>query len=204
MPMSIPEGRRGLRFACQCVSARESEHGDPWASVAQKKLLPDGTKEEILNLVAGGPKTVAQMAKELGLSPPSVLTHVRGMMESELLRESEEMERRYPAERFYEPNFPVVRADERAQFEELCQEVAGRFADLFERRLKHLERIFSRTGLAERGWEFADLTQYLYACVQRGAREQLEERGALRPAEEHQNGVAWAFWAEEPQADGDR
>jgi DNA-binding transcriptional ArsR family regulator len=203
MPMSIPEGRRGLRFACQCVSARESEHGDPWAAVAQKKLLPDGTKEEILNLVAGGPKTVAQMAKELGLSPPSVLTHIRGMMESELLRESEEMERRYPAERFYEPNFPVVRADERAQFEELCQEIAGRFADLFEKRLKHLERIFSRTGLAERGWEFADLTQYLYACVQRGAREQLEERGALRSAEEHQNGVAWTFWAEEPKTDGD-
>jgi len=82
--------------------------------------------------------------------------------------------------------------------------MAGRFADLFERRLKHLERIFSRTGLAERGWEFADLTQYLYACVQRGAREQLEGRGALRPAEGHQNGVAWTFWAEEHEADGDR
>ena len=201
--MSIPEGRRGLRFACQCVSALESQHSDPWAAVAQKKLLPDGTKEEILNLVASGPKTVAQLAKELGLSPPSVLTHVRGMMESELLRESEEMERRYPAERFYEPNFPVVRAREREQFEELCHEMAGRFADLFEKRLKHLERIFSQTGLAERGWEFKDMTQYLYACVQRGAREQLEERGALRPAEEHDNGVAWSFWAEEPRGDGD-
>ena len=202
--MTVPEGRQGLRFACQCVSALESARSDPWAAVAQKKLLPDGTKEEILNLVAGGPKTVAQLAKELGLSSPSVLTHVRAMMESELLRESEEMERRYPAERFYEPNFPVVRAEEREQFEELCGELAGRFADLFEKRLKHLERIFSGTGLAERGWEFADLTQYLYACVQRAAREQLEGRGALRPAEGHRNGVAWTFWAEEPAADGDR
>jgi DNA-binding transcriptional ArsR family regulator len=200
--MSIPEGRRGLRFACQCVSALESQGCDPWAAVAQKKLLSDGTKEEILNLVANGPKTVAQLAKELGLSPPSVLTHVRGMMESELLRESEEMERRYPAERFYEPNFPVVRAREREQFEELCREMSGSFADLFEKRLKHLERIFAQTGLAGQGWEFADLTQYLYACVQRGAREQLEERGALRPAEEHGNGVAWSFWAEEPRGDG--
>lgn len=200
--MTIPEGRRGLRFACQCVSSRQSASSDPWVAVAQNKLLPDGTKEEILNLVADGPKTVAQMAKELGLSSPSVLTHVRAMMESELLRESEEMERRYPAERFYEPNFPVVRAEEREQFEDLCGKLAGRFADLFGERLNHLEQIFSRTGLAERGWEFADLTQYLYACVQRAAREQLEERGALRPAEEHRNGVAWAFWAEEPAADG--
>lgn len=201
--MTIPEGRRGLRFSCQCVSARQSEHSDPWAAVAQNKLLPDGTKEEILNLVAKGPKTVAQMAKELGLRSPTVLIHVQAMMESELLRESEEMERRYPAERFYEPNFPVVRAEEREQFEELCRELSGRFADLFEKRLKTLERIFSGTGLAERGWEFSDLTQYLYACVQRGAREQLEERGALRSPEEHTNGVAWTFWAEEPEEDGD-
>jgi hypothetical protein len=57
--------------------------------------------------------------------------------------------------------------------------------------------------LAERGWEFDDLTQYLYACVQRAARERLEERGALRPAEAHRDGVAWVFWAGEP-TDGDR
>lgn len=201
--MTVPEGRQGLRFACQCVSSRPA-NCDPWTAIAQNNLLPDGTKEEILNLVASGPLTVAQMAKELGLSPPSVLTHVQAMMESELLRESEEMERRYPAERFYEPNFPVVRAEEREQFEELCRETAARFADLFEKRLKHLERIFSATGLAERGWEFADLTQYLYACVQRAAREQLEERGALRPPKAHRNGMAWTFWAEEPAEDGGR
>lgn len=202
--MTVPEGREGLRFACQCVSSRRSDDCDPWTAIAQNKLLPDGTKEEILNLVASGPLTVAQMAKELGLSPPSVLTHVQAMMESELLRESEEMERRYPAERFYEPNFPVVRPEEREQFEELCKETAARFADLFEKRLKHMERVFSETALAERGWQFADLTQYLYAYVQRSAREQLEERGTLRPPVEHRNGVAWTFWAEVPEGDADR
>jgi hypothetical protein len=97
----------------------------------------------------------------------------------------------------------VVRVEEREQFEELCGELAGRFADRFEKRLKKLERIFTGTGLAERGWEFDDLTQYLYACVQRAARERLEERGALRPAEAHRDGVAWVFWAGEP-TDGDR
>src|SRR5438876_956668 len=96
--MSTLEQRQGLRFACQCVSARESIiKTDPWAAIAQKKLLLDGTKEEILNVVARKPKTVAQMAKELDLSSPTVLTHVRALLESELLRESEETERRYPA-----------------------------------------------------------------------------------------------------------
>ena len=104
------------------MSSRESTKTDPWAAVAQKKLLLDGTKEEILNVVARKPKTVAQMAKELGLSSPTILTHVRALMESELLRESEEMERRYPAERFYEPNFPIVSAEEHAQFETLCED----------------------------------------------------------------------------------
>jgi DNA-binding transcriptional ArsR family regulator len=202
--MSMLVGRQKLRFACQCVSAHESTKSDPWAVVSQKKLLPDGTKEEILNLVARKPKTVAQIAKELGLSSPTVLIHVRALIESELLRESKEMERRYPAERFYEPNFPVVFAEERAEFEPFCQEIARQIADVFQKRNKQLQQIFSRTELAKRGWPFADLTQYVYACVQRAAREELERRGTLRPAQEHQNGAAWTFWAEEPNADGDK
>jgi hypothetical protein len=116
-----------------------------------------------------------QIAKELGLSSPTVLIHVRALIESELLRESKEMERRYPAERFYEPNFPVVFAEERAEFEPFCQEIARQIADVFQKRNKQLQQIFSRTELAKRGWPFADLTQYVYACVQRAAREELEK-----------------------------
>jgi DNA-binding transcriptional ArsR family regulator len=202
--MTVPEGFKGLRFACECVSSRPGGYCEPWATVAKHKLLPDGTKEEILNLVAQEPRTISQVAGALGLSAPSVHTHVSDMLRSELLREAVGREKSHPAERYYEPNFPVVRAEEREQFEELCGEIAGRFADLFGERLTHMERIFSGTDLAERGWEFADLTQYLYACVQRAARERLEGRGALRPAEERRNGVAWSFWAEEPAADGGR
>jgi predicted transcriptional regulator len=149
--MSISEDHQGLRFACQCVSSRESKKTEPWAAIAQKKLLVDGTKEEILNVVAHKPKTVAQVAKELGLSSPTILTHIRAMIESELLRESQEMERRYPTERFYEPNFPVVFAEERAKFEALCQDIGMGIADVFQKRSKQLQRIFSRTGLAEQG-----------------------------------------------------
>ncbi|HEX8710182.1 MAG TPA: winged helix-turn-helix domain-containing protein [Pyrinomonadaceae bacterium] len=195
--MSIPNDLEGLRFACECVSACGG-YSDPWAAVARHKLLPDGTKEQILNLLAREPRTIAQLAKELKLSQPSIHTHIGEMMASELLRESEEWEKKYPTERYYEPNFPIVRAGERAEFEAVCRKMSARVADIFEQQGRQLERAFDRTTLAEHGWDFQDLTQYLFACVQRGARELLEERGALPPRSRHGNGVEWVFWAEEP------
>lgn len=194
--MTDSDQYNGLRFACECVSS-QSGYGDPWAGVSQKKLLPDGTKEGILNSIAREPKTIAQIAKELDLSQPSIHRHIGEMIASELLRESEEWERRYPTERYYEPNFPIVKEDERAEFETACKEMSERVADLFEKRRKQLERSFDKTDLAERGWGFDDIAQYLYASVQRGARELLEQRGALPVREKHRNGVEWIFWAEE-------
>jgi DNA-binding transcriptional ArsR family regulator len=200
--MSSEKGYKRLRFPCECVSA-QGGYSDPWASISQNKLLPDGTKEEILNIVARVPMTIAQLAKELGLSQPSIHRHVSEMMASEILRESEEWERKYPTERYYEPNFPVVKAGERAEFEAICRDMAGRVADLFEKRREHLEGAFDKTDLAERGWVFSDLTQYLYATVQRNARELLEQRGLLPLREKRRNGAEWLFWAEEATPDSD-
>jgi DNA-binding transcriptional ArsR family regulator len=197
MRMRIPEHRDGLQFACECLSGLSGGYSDPWASIAQKKLLPDGTKEEILNLVCREPKTISQLASALHLSPPSIHTHINDMMKSELLRESQEWEKKYPTERYYEPNFPVVKADERAEFEALCQKMAKEVADLFEKQRSQMERAFKKTNLARRSWTFSDLTQYLYAHVQRAARGLLEERGTLPPRKRHANGVEWIFWAEE-------
>jgi DNA-binding transcriptional ArsR family regulator len=202
--MAVPDELKGLRFACECVSARGKGYSDPWANISQNRLLPNGTKEEILNLVAREPKTISQLAEALKLSPPSVHTHVNDMMKSELLRESEEWEKRYPTERYYEPNFPVIKAEEHAEFEAACRELAKRVADLFEKKRPQLERTFNKTGLPARGWEFSDIAQYLYACVQRDARELLEERGVLPEPDQHRNGVRWVFWAEEPGADADK
>jgi DNA-binding transcriptional ArsR family regulator len=185
-----------LQFACECVSARGG-YSDPWAAVAQNRLLPDGTKEEIVNLVANEPKTIAQLAKLLNLSQPSVHKHINEMVASELLRESKEWERKYPTERYYEPNFPVLKAEERAEFEQLCQELAEGVAALFENQDKQLESAFQQTAISERGWEFSDITHYLYATVQRSARELLEQRGKLPLRKKHQNGAEWIFWAEE-------
>ena len=185
-----------LEFACECVSARRG-YSDPWAAVAQNRLFADGTKEKILNQVAQEPKTIAHLAKALSLSQPTVHTHINDMMTGELLRESEAWEKKYPTERYYEANFPIIKETQRAEFESLCREMAERVADLFEQKRTQLESAFGKTGLEERGWEFSDVAQYLYACVQRGGRRLLEERGVLTPRQKHKNGAEWIFWAEE-------
>ena len=202
--MSVPDGLEGLRFPCECVSARRGGYSDPWATVAKHKLLPNGTKEEILNLSAREPKTISQLAEALNLSPPSVFAHVNDMMKSELLRESVEWEKKHPSERYYEPNFPVFRADECAEFEALCQQMAEQVVALFEKRRPQMERAFRKTGFASQGWELKDVTQCLFANMQRRARILLEQRGLLSTPEKHANGVGWVFWAEEPRADADK
>jgi DNA-binding transcriptional ArsR family regulator len=188
---------KGLRFPCECVSNSPGGYTDPWADVTKRKLLPNGTKEQILTLLADEPKTLSQLAQALNLSPPSVHTHINDMLKSELLRESEEFEKKHPSERYYEPNFPVFKAEECAEFRSLCEEMAEQLATLFERRRAEMERAFKNTSLPEHGWKLSDVTQCLYANMYRRARTSLEERGLLVPRAKHANGAEWIFWAEE-------
>ena len=183
--MALPKGLTGLRFPCECVSAKRGGYSDPWAAIAKNKLLPNGTKEAMLNLFAQQPKTISQVAEQLGLSAPSVYTHVRDMLKSELLREAVEWEKIHPAERYYEPNFPVIREDEA---EQLCDELALKVANLFKGNRRELERAFHATPLAERGWDFADAAQCVFARIQHGARGPLEKEGTLALAKAHKTG----------------
>src|SRR5262249_22796331 len=138
-----------------------------------------------------------QLAQALNLSAPSVYTHINDMVESELLRESQEFEKRHPSERYYEPNFPIFKAKECAEFRELCNDMAQQLANLFERRRASMERALRNTDLAAQGWELTDITQCLYANMYRSARTLLEERGLLKSRQKHANGAEWIFWAEE-------
>ena len=200
--MSVSEHTFRLLFPCDCVSAVDENYSDPWAGIAKNRLLMNGTKEQILNLVAREPRTISQLAKELKIAPPSVHTHINEMLASELLRDSIEWEKLHPKERYYEPNFPVVLAEDHAAFENICREMSEHIAEVFEQARPKFEQAFDKTTLAEKGWEFNDLAQYFYACIQRSARQKLEERGTLQPPEKHRNGVEWVFWAEEPKPNG--
>jgi DNA-binding transcriptional ArsR family regulator len=187
--MTVGENK-ALRFPCECVSNSPGGYSDPWADITKRKLLPNGTKEQILTLLADEPKTLSQLAQVLNLSAPSVHTHISDMLKSELLRESEEF-------RYYEPNFPIFKAEECAEFRTLCEEMAEQLATLFEQRRAKMERAFKNTSLPEHGWKLSDVTQCLYANMYRRARTSLEERGLLAPRVKHANGAEWIFWAEE-------
>ena len=195
--MTIPDEQRGLRFPCECVSAARGGYSDPWAEVTKNKLLPNGTKEQIVNLVAQEPRTISQLATALNLAAPSVYTHITELMKSELLRESQEWEKQYPTERYYEPNFPVFKATECAEFKALCEEMSEQIVALFESNRSRMERAFRKTSLPKQGWKLTDITQCLYANMQRAARAELEQRGTLTARQKHANGAEWIFWAED-------
>jgi DNA-binding transcriptional ArsR family regulator len=187
----------GLHFPCECTSVLRG-YSDPWAAVTQDRLLNNGTKERILNALAQQPKTIARLAAELELSQPAVHTHITELLQSELLREARDWEKRHPAEKYYEPNFPVIRAAYRAAFQPICEAAAEQMATIFEGRQEQLRRALKKTGLSEQGWDFPDIAQFCYASAQRGARTLLERRGVLPRRKKHRNGSEWVFWAEEP------
>jgi hypothetical protein len=93
------------------------------------------------------------LAQALELSAPSVHTHVNDLVKSELLRESAEFEKKHPTERYYEPNFPVFKAEECEEFRELCDEMSQQSVALFEQQRAKMEQAFGRTYLAAHGWE---------------------------------------------------
>ena len=196
-----PDDRKSLRFPCECVSGFQSGDTDPWADIAKRKLLPNGTKEQIVMLLAAEPKTISQLAQALNLSAPSVYTHINDLLVSELLRESKEFEKRHPSERYYEPNFPIFKEEECVEFRKLCEEMAQQLASLFESNHAKIEQAFQNTELAAQGWQLSDVTQCLYTNMYRGARTLLEERGLLATRKKHANGAEWIFWAEERSGD---
>jgi DNA-binding transcriptional ArsR family regulator len=201
--MNVSKNTLQLLFPCDCVSGRDENYSDPWSPVTRNKLFADGTKEEILNLVADEPKTISQMAKALELSPPSIHKHINELLASELLRGSLEWEKLHPKELYYEPNFPVVNTAECVEMEEICDELSQLIADAFENARPRFERAFRTTSLPANGWNLDDLSQCVYARIQRKARRLLEDRGAVVPARQHKNGVAWSFWAEKLESADD-
>jgi len=200
--MTVPNGFQGLRFPCECVSANQSGYSEPWAVIARNRLLPNGTKEQILNLLALEPKTISQLAEILKLSAPSVHTHINDMVKSQLLRESVDWKKKFPAERYYEPNFPVMKDSECGELRQLCDELSEYVVKGFAENSSRLEEAFEATSLSKRGWDFSDISQALYARIYRMARTKLEKQGLLNQPIMKANGVEWIFWAEQPESDG--
>jgi DNA-binding transcriptional ArsR family regulator len=198
-PTTQDEALRTLRFACSCASGAPAA-ADPWVAIAKQGKLADGTKERILNAVHREPRSITELSRLLGLSPPAVHRHVAELLASELVREVPipSGERGSPTERRYRPAFPVVLAEDRRDLDPAIEELALAIAGAFRSRRDDLAIALLRTGLPGRADAGEVLLHYLFATATRLAREELEAAGDLPPWPEHGDGSRWVWWAEEP------
>ncbi len=193
--MADPEDSlpRALHFACSCASGADVAD-DPWTAISK-----GGKLKRILNLIYRRPRTIAQLAQQLGLSQPAVHRHIAVLLASELIREVEvpDAERAWAAERYDRPNFPVVLAEDRAAFQPVLEQLARQFAAAFRDSHEELVMAFEWTSLPGHEEHFEALLHYLYTTVARLAREQLEREEVLPAWPEHADGSRWIWWAEE-------
>lgn len=188
-----------LQFACDCVSHIHQPIRDPWSYVSRAGLISNETKEIILNKTYRQPKTVTQLAKEIGLSQPAVHKHVKEMLVSDMLREVSlpSDKKDYRVEKYYEPNFPILLEKDVVQLEPVCQQVAERIAAVFWEERESLERAFNGSSLQKRGYRLDDILDFLYSKIRRMARNTLDEDNFFPELPEHPDGSHWVYWAEE-------
>lgn len=188
-----------LQFACDCVSSLHDTVRDPWSYVSRAGLISGETKEIILNKTYRKPKTVTQLAREIGLSQPAVYKHVRELLASDMLREADlpDDEKGYRVERYYEPNFPVLLSEDVDQLNPVCHKIAERIAEIYWEYRAELEAAFAGSILESRGYTPDDILDFLYSKIRRMGRNILHEQGVFPELPLHRDGSRWVYWAEE-------
>jgi hypothetical protein len=198
-----PGAYRILQFACDCVSHIHQVARDPWSYVSRAGLISSETKEIILNKTYRQPKTVTQLAKEIGLSQPAVHKHVAELLTSDMMREAHlpDEAKTYRVEKYYEPNFPVLLQEDVAQLEPVCRKVAQRIAEVYWEHKDELREAFVGCSLEERGYTVDDILDYLYSKIRRVGHQILDEQGFFPELPVHRDGSRWVYWAEEVAID---
>ena len=195
---------RILQFACDCVSHLHAVIRDPWSYVSRAGLISSETKEIILTKTYRQPKTVTQLAKEIGLSQPAIYKHVKELLASDMMREARlsDAEKTYRVEKYYEPNFPVLLEEDVAQLEPACRKVAQRIAEIHWEHKDELQAAFAGSSLERRGYALEDILDFLYSKIRRLGREVLDEQGFFPELPTHRDGSRWVYWAEEIEIEG--
>jgi DNA-binding transcriptional ArsR family regulator len=172
---------------------------DPWSYVTRAGLIASETKEIILNKTYREPRTVTQLAKEIGLSQPAIYKHVKELLVSDMMREAPlpDAEKTYRVEKYYEPNFPILLEEDVDQLEPVCQKIAARISQVFWEHRDELQESFSGSSLERRGYALEDILDYLYSRTRRIGRSILDEQGFFPDLPAHRDGSRWVYWAEE-------
>jgi DNA-binding transcriptional ArsR family regulator len=183
-----------LKFSCNCINSIE----DPWAYISQSGVLSSETRQIIIKKIYEEPKTVTQLAKEIGLSQPAIHKHVVELLKESLIKEVEvpESERAFKREKYYAPDFPVILKSDLDVLEPILTIVVREVARIVKKNENRLKTAFNKTSLPRKQWVFEDLTFFLYRKITDLTREKFEQEGFF-PEIPVRNGEKWVFWTEE-------
>jgi len=183
-----------LKFSCNCINSIE----DPWSYVSQSGSLSSETRQIIINKIYREPKTVTQLAKEIGLSQPAIHKHVNGLLKESLIKEVEvpRSERAFKREKYYAPNFPVILKSDLDILDPVLRMIVEEVVRIIRENENRLKRGFNKTSLPKKQWTFEDLTFFLYRKITELTRERFEREGFF-PEIPVRNGEKWVFWTEE-------
>jgi len=187
------EGRI-LKYSCNCINSVD----DPWSYISRAGSLSSETRQIIINKTYKEPKTVTQLAKEIGLSQPAIHKHVVDLLREGLIKEAEilESKRVFKREKYYAPTFPVVLTSDLNIPEPILTKITEEIAEIIKKARNQLKISFDKTSLPKRKWVFEDLTFFLYKKIMDLTREKFEQQGFF-PEIPLKNGEKWVFWAEE-------
>lgn len=148
-------------------------------------------RERLVAALADQPRTVAQLARQFGLSQPSMLEHVRRAVQDGLVVEVQvpDEERRFPSERYYGPAVPVIRGPDRELLASACRAVADDIAKSVASNLGDMHATFAMTALAGEGWSFDEIWPYMSDTINRLVEERLAS--IMRPTDLTARGLAW-------------
>jgi len=185
-----------LRYSCNCISSDSVD--DPWSYISRAGSLSSETRQIIINKIYKEPKTVTQLAKEIGLSQPAIHKHVTELSKEGLIKEIEvpTREKEFKREKYYSPTFPVILKSDLHVLEPTLTEIVEQVSKTIKKNRSHLETAFDKTSLPKRQWTFEDLTFFLYKKITDLTKEKLEQEG-LFPEIPLRNEEKWVFWAEE-------
>jgi len=185
-----------LRYSCNCISSDSVD--DPWSYISRAGSLSSETRQIVINKIYKEPKTVTQLAKEIGLSQPAIHKHVAELSKEGLIKEAEvpTSEKEFKREKYYSPTFPVILKSDLHALEPILTEIVEQVSKTIKKNKPQLKTAFDKTSLPKRQWTFEDLTFFLYKKITDLTREKLEQEG-LFPEIPLRNEEKWVFWAEE-------
>lgn len=149
------------------------------------------TRERLVAALAERPRTVAQLARQVGLAQPTMLEQVRRAIRDGLIVEVDVPmdHRRTAGERFYAPAVPVIRQADKELLEPACRALAIEMATALTEQRGDLLAAFAMTHLARDGWDFPAIWPYIHEMVFRLTIEQLD--GLIASNLEASHGLAW-------------